>query len=141
MRAIIVKDGELLCVKLKPYRTAISDEFWCTVGGGVDPGEALIPALVREVTEETGVTPVVGRLLYVQQYIHAELDHLEFFFQVTNSEDFTSIDLSKTTHGVEEIAEIGFVDTASEVVLPAFLQTETFDNLDSDLYPKIFNYL
>ena len=83
----------------------------------------------------------MGRLLYVQQYIHAELDHLEFFFQVTNSEDFTSIDLSKTTHGVEEIAEIGFVDTASEVVLPAFLQTETFDNLDSDLYPKIFNYL
>ena len=39
VRGIFVNDGTLLCVKLKPYNTAITGEFWCTIGGGVDMGE------------------------------------------------------------------------------------------------------
>ena len=38
------------------------------VGGGIDIGEAAIPALEREIFEETGVKPSVGSLLYLQQY-------------------------------------------------------------------------
>ncbi|HYH75229.1 MAG TPA: hypothetical protein VD735_04695, partial [Candidatus Saccharimonadales bacterium] len=51
-------------------------------------------------------------------------DYIEFFFNVKNVEDYLNIDLSKTTHGELEIAEIGFVDPASVVIKPEFLATE-----------------
>ncbi len=140
VRAIIVDDGKLLCVKLKPYRIKYSEEFWCTIGGGIDENEALIPALQREVFEETGVKPVVGKLLYIQQYANDVEEQLEFFFHITNVDDFKNIDVSKTSHGAEEIAEIGFVDPKTTVVLPEFLRTQDFSNLEKKPV-QIFNYL
>ena len=140
VRAVIVKDGKLLAVKLNPYRSVITGEFWCTIGGGIDEGEALIPALKREVMEETGIEPIVGNLLYIQQYLHGDMEHMEFFFHVTNADDFLTIDLSKTTHGTEEIAELDFVDVSKETVLPKFLTEETFEDV-ANQPTKFFNYL
>ena len=70
VRGIFVHEGKLLCVKLKPYNgeTYLKD-FWCTIGGGVDDAEPFLGAIEREIIEETGITPDVGNLLYVQQYI------------------------------------------------------------------------
>jgi ADP-ribose pyrophosphatase YjhB (NUDIX family) len=144
VRGIILKDGKLLCAKLKKYAGKATDddsEYWSTPGGGVDAGEPLIPALEREMVEELGVRPVIGNLLYVQQFVHKELEHLEFFFHITNADDYLAIDLSKTTHGAIEIEEVGFVDAAANTVLPAFLtqrdltadvtagQTQVFNNI------------
>lgn len=140
VRAIVIYQGKLLCVKLKPYSALITGEFWCTVGGGVDSGEALLPALRREVVEETGIEPVIGNLLYIQQYVTDETEHLEFFFHVTNANDFQNIDLSATTHGEAEIAELDFVDAAANVVYPKFLSQESFANITTQP-TKFFNYL
>ena len=131
VRAIITnKSGELLAVRLKS-RDGSVHEYWSTIGGGVDSEEALIPALHREVIEETGKTPVIGQLLFVQQFkeVKKDKEHVEFFFHVTNGEDFTDIDLSKTTHGMEEIAHIGFIDPASSFIKPDFLSTVDFTQL------------
>jgi len=68
VRAIIVHDSKLLCAQAKPYRPTIVTGRWGVPGGGIDSGEALIPALEREITEELGVKPLVGNLLYIQQY-------------------------------------------------------------------------
>lgn len=64
--------------------------------------------------------------MYVQQFAleNEGTEFLEFFFHVTNGEDYLNIDLSKTTHGEQEIAEIGFVDPRQSQVLPTFLATE-----------------
>jgi 8-oxo-dGTP diphosphatase len=128
VRGIVLYEGKLLCVRLKPYKGSLREEssadYWCLPGGGLEEGEALIAGVERELIEETGIKPVVGNLLYVQQFVHGEKDYLEFFFHITNSQDYLSIDLSKTTHGVEEIAEIGFVDPATIHILPEFLSTE-----------------
>src|SRR5690349_4827279 len=112
VRAVIVKDGKLFCVKLNNYGGDGSKALgtWITVGGKVDIGEPLLDAIIREVVEETGITPVVGNLLYIQQFSHHNTEQLELFFHVKNADDFENIDLSKTSHGVEEIAEFGFVD-------------------------------
>lgn len=142
VRGIVIKDGKLLGVKLKKYvgkATMEDDDYWCTPGGGVDIGEPLIAALEREMIEETGVKPVIGSLLYLQQFQHEDWEHLEFFFHITNAEDYERIDLTATTHGAIEIAEVGFIDPSTETIKPAFLSTV---NLNADAnrgVTRIFN--
>jgi 8-oxo-dGTP pyrophosphatase MutT (NUDIX family) len=140
VRGIVILNGKILCVRLKPYRHADASTYFCTPGGGIDEGEALVPALEREMLEETGVPAKVGRLLYIQQYTYKDIEQMEFFFQIENAKDYINIDLAKTTHGIEEIEEIGFIDPATENVLPKFLTTESFDEA-SLATPKVFNYL
>jgi ADP-ribose pyrophosphatase YjhB (NUDIX family) len=114
--------------------------FYSTIGGGLDDGESLIDGVIREVVEETGVMPKVGKLLCIQQYADKN-DNLEFFFHVTNTEDFKIIDLSKTTHGMEEIAEFGFFNPSDVRVLPDFLNDFSVEELVNSDEVKIFNYL
>ena len=123
VRGIIFKDGKLLCQRLKAYRRHDRD-FWCTPGGGLDIGEQLETGLRREMIEETGIDPKIGRLLFVQQFSEdGEKEQMEFFFLIENPEDYESIDLTTTTHGDIEIEHVEFVDPSEAVVLPAFLQT------------------
>jgi 8-oxo-dGTP diphosphatase len=140
VRGIVVLNGKIFCVRLKPYRHADASTYWCTPGGGLDDGQALIPALEREMIEETGVRAKVGRLLFVQQFMHKNQEQMEFFFQINNAEDYLKIDLSKTTHGETEIEEYGFIDPSTKRVLPEFLQSAKFDEV-SLATPQVFNYL
>lgn len=120
-RGIIYKNGKIFAQRLKRGE-GIAD-FWCTPGGGLDPNESLHDGLVREMIEETGVSPEIGKLLYVQQYREENgREYLEFFYNITNVDDYETIDLASTTHGEIEVAEYGFVDPSREVVLPEFLQ-------------------
>lgn len=148
VRGIVLHEGKLLCVRLKPYKGSLREgaeaatDYWCLPGGGLEDGEALVAGVTREMVEETGVNPVVGNLLYIQQFIHGEKDYIEFFFHITNSQDYLDIDLSKSTHGAEEIAEIGFIDPAGLYVLPKFLSSEALHGqAASNGPPKIFNLL
>lgn len=140
VRGIILMNNKIFCVRLKPYRHVDASNYWCTPGGGVDDGQALIPALEREIIEELGITAKVGRLLYIQQFTHKNQEQMEFFFQINNAEDFLHIDLNNTTHGSVEIEECGFINPAKNKVLPEFLQTAKFDEA-SLATPQIFNYL
>ncbi|MFZ1324243.1 MAG: NUDIX hydrolase [Candidatus Saccharimonadales bacterium] len=143
-RGIIFKDGKLFCVRLNGYRVpgGAATDYLCTPGGGLDDGEGLIKAIEREIVEETGIRPDVGNLLYIQQYPDGEdNEHLELFYHVTNANDYETVDLTQTTHGVEEIAEFGFVDPKTTHVLPKFL-TET--NIAEDIKAartQTFTYL
>ena len=119
---IIYKNGKIFAQKLK--RGEGTTDYWCTPGGGLDPSESLHDGLVREMIEETGIAPEIGKLLYVQQYREENgLEYLEFFYHVTNVDDYETIDLANTTHGEIEVAEYGFIDPSKENILPKFLQT------------------
>lgn len=142
VRGIILKDGKLLGVRLKKYKGKATDDgqdYWCTPGGGVDVGEPLIPALERELIEETGVKPIVGKLLYIQQFQHKDWEHLEFFFHILNGGDYEHINLAATTHGAIEIAEINFIDPAAHTVLPVFLAKADLVSDATNGIAKIFN--
>lgn len=137
VRGLIEKDGALFAQKLK-NKDGSAKNYWCTPGGGVDPLESLHDALTREMIEETGVTPQIGRLVLIQQFStngetnHGEKEQLEFFFLLTNPEDYKTIDIHNTSHGDIEIAEFGFVDPTAENLLPHILQTPKFLNILHD---------
>jgi len=48
-RALVIQEDQILLVK----HTYISG--WCTIGGGIDPGESGVQALKRELMEEVGI--------------------------------------------------------------------------------------
>ncbi len=131
VRGIAVNDGKILCVKLKAYEGAIRGQYWCLPGGGVDERESLLDAINREMIEETAVKPVVGSLLFIQQFTEPEKDkeHLEFFFHILNADDYLNIDLSKTSHGEDEISEIEFIDPTSNKILPEFLANIDYSDI------------
>lgn len=134
VRAIIIdENGKLFAVHQRHSVNKKELPFWNTPGGGIDSGEDLTSAFKREIIEELGVEPKVGRLLFVKQFMESEKDreYIEFFFEVLNPRDFENIDLSKTTHGKLELLEFGFVDAGKTHLLPAFLKDIDYKNLPS----------
>lgn len=140
VRGIIYKNDKLFGQKL--HNSA--GDWWCTPGGGINPMESLHDALTREMMEETGVKPVIGRLVLVQQFAtkgnasHGEDEQLEFFFLIENAHDYEAIDLSSTSHGTLEVAEFGFVDPREKNMLPAILQTSEVTDALAKEKPVIF---
>ena len=134
VRGIIVSDqGEIFCQQLTA-NDGKGRNFWCTPGGGLKRGESLLDGLRREMIEETGVKPEIGRLLFIQQFAesgeqsaHGPNEQLEFFFLITNWQDYQHIDLEQTSHGVEEVAECGFVDPKTTRNLPSYLTKVDLD--------------
>jgi 8-oxo-dGTP diphosphatase len=65
VRAIIFRDGKLLVSRER--RQGV--EHILLPGGRVQAGESINEALIREVAEETGLTIVADRLLYVAEVV------------------------------------------------------------------------
>lgn len=118
VRAIIPSKGKYLLVKNKP------SNIWCLPGGKVEPNEPIIDALERELIEELGVRPIVGQLLFVQQFADKGGERVEFFFLVDNPESYLDSDFSKASHGKLELAQAGFYALDEVDVLPRFLAKE-----------------
>lgn len=121
VRGIAFNDGKLLAVKHKTNK-GIEAEYWSIPGGGLDLGESLHDGLIREMIEETGITPKIGKLLFIQQYAENQREFLEFFYLLENNEDFININLAATSHGQLELTRVEFIDPQKENILPKFLQ-------------------
>ena len=120
VRGIIFNEGKLLVTKFRQEDDSES-EHWGTFGGGLDIGESFVVGLHREMIEETGIVPVIGKLLFMQQFNDGEKEHLELFFHITNTADYNDIKLEETSHGILELVRHEFVDPKTSFVLPAFL--------------------
>lgn len=143
VRAIIFKDGKLLCQQLIAGKSGERRDYWCTPGGGLDIGESLADGLHREMIEETGIAPKIGKLLFVQQFSEdGQKEQMEFFFHVENPEDYHTIDLAATSHGLLEVEHVDFVDPKTTPVLPAFLREIDIQAcIDGNLPTLIYNEL
>lgn len=69
---VLVEDGRLLVVK----EVLKERSHWNLPGGGVEYGETLEAALVREMCEETGLQVWVDGLLYVTDRFKALSNHV-----------------------------------------------------------------
>ncbi len=97
-RAVIVHEGKLLTVKHDK-----SLPYAVLPGGHLEPGESIEACLKREIFEELGIEPEVGRLIYVHKFIKrgTEQETIEFIFEVTNGKDFFEAKSFSGTHNFE----------------------------------------
>ncbi len=65
---IVIEDGKVLLVKSK-YK---DEEFYLFPGGGIEFGETIEDAAVRETLEETGVKVKIKDIFHVNEYIYAK---------------------------------------------------------------------
>lgn len=134
VRGIIFKDGTLLAQQLTLGSDGIIRDYWCTPGGGLDDGESLHAGLHREMIEETGIAPKIGKLLFIQQFHDGKKEQLEFFFHIENPDDYVTIDLAATSHGEAEITAVEFIDPTTANLLPNFLtKINIHQHVDSPL--------
>jgi ADP-ribose pyrophosphatase YjhB (NUDIX family) len=128
-RAVIVHEGKMLIVKHRPDST-----YYALPGGHLEPAESPLECVEREIVEELGVEPQIGRLLYVHVFKNREVDEtVEFFFEVKNGADFLNLEGLKRTHA-HELAEILWIDPSSTLnllpksVLQDFKEGKLFSN-------------
>ena len=109
-RGIIIHDGKLLGVK-HPHDTS----FCALPGGHIEWKEDIKECLSREMVEELGVVPQIGRLLYINNFMDGDIrQSVEFFFEITNGKDYLNIEHIKTTHA-HEIAEVCWLEPAGTI--------------------------
>jgi ADP-ribose pyrophosphatase YjhB (NUDIX family) len=130
VRAVIAHEGTFLFVQHAP-----SSDYWALPGGGVDDGEQLTDALHRELVEELGVAPVIGRVAYIQQLFRDGQESLEFFFLVLNGADYVDCDWRNSTHGGHELSRVAFINPGTEQILPVFL-AELAQDIQAGDWPK-----
>lgn len=121
VRAIILHQGKLLAVR-HPHDTS----FAALPGGHLEWGEDIKECLVREIVEELGIKPEVGKLLYIYNFTQEDRkQYVEFFFEVKNSTDYLEIEKHTRSHA-HEIAEIVWISPTDDVRILPKLFAEDF---------------
>lgn len=111
-RAIILHDGKLLVV-----RHNFDSSFVALPGGHLEWGEDVKGCLHREIIEELGVTPDIGRLLYINTFEDKNgVQPIEFFFEVKNGSEYISSEKLDRTHA-HELAEIIWANPTDDINL------------------------
>lgn len=141
VRGIVFRDGKILATKFK-NNDGTETDWWGTFGGGLDLGESLHDGLHREMIEETGVAPVIGKLLFIQQFKSPKMEQLEFFFNIENVDDYLDFKLEDTSHGHLELARHDFIDPRGANLWPQFLEDiDIADYIDNERPTFIWNEL
>ena len=123
VRAIIIHRDKLLVV-----RHAHNPTYAALPGGHLDFGEDPHECLSRELVEELGVLPVIGRLLYVNTFTTErngeKVQPLELFFLIENGADYTTLAKEGRSHA-HELAEVAWVGKSDEIpLLPTQLASD-----------------
>lgn len=128
VRGVIINDSKLLIIK------HLGDDFMALPGGHLKYREDVITCLKRELVEELGVMPEIGRLLYINTFIEDKnsTECVEFFFEVKNGKDYLNIEKLERTHA-HELSEIMWVSQKNDIeILPIDFGND-FKNNNIDL--------
>lgn len=116
-RGIIIYNEKILVMKHQS-----SYNYYALPGGHMELGENVIDSTKREITEELGIEPQVGRLLFINNFTREESQSVEFFFEITNGKDYLDTTNIGGTHKHEFVELIWMDKDDSRTLLPKSVQ-------------------
>jgi 8-oxo-dGTP diphosphatase len=121
-RGIIMHEDKLLVVKHRK-----DSGFYALPGGHLEWGENIKECITREIMEELGVKPKIGRLFYINNFIEENTQSIEFLFEILNGVDYLDLEKHNRTHA-HELFEIRWASKNDNIkILPEKL-AEDFNN-------------
>lgn len=120
-RGIIIHDGKMLVVQ-HPHNTS----FCALPGGHLEWGETVIECIEREIIEELGIKPEIGRLLYINTFFDGDNDvqPMEFFFEIKNVKDYLEFEKLSRSHE-HELSDFFWADPKNcPKILPSKLEKD-----------------
>lgn len=126
---LLIEDGKLLLIELDS--PVSKQKIWTAPGGGVEFGESIKQALVREFREETGLLIKVKELVHINELIASPFQAIEFYFKVERiaGELILGIDPERvnTPQILRDIKFIAEDEISKTNIHPEFL-VEVFNN-------------
>ncbi|MAL17074.1 MAG: NUDIX hydrolase [Balneola sp.] len=123
---ILVEDEKVLLIEL--FSPVTNKWTWIPPGGGVDFGESLEDALIREFKEETNLQISVGKRLHVNEVIVGSIHAIEFYHLVKREGGALKLGSDpEMTPDQQILRDIGFFtkEELQEIELaPDFLKSE-----------------
>jgi len=116
-RGIIVYNEKILVMKHDS-----NDYYYALPGGHMEFGEKVIDSLEREIIEELGIVPQIGRLLFINDFTREEGQSVEFFFEIINGKDFLDTTNVGGTHKHEFVELHWFSKNEDKLILPKPIQ-------------------
>ncbi|MFD5767410.1 NUDIX domain-containing protein [Streptomyces sp. NPDC127049] len=120
--ALAVREGRMLLTRLSDASPVFAPGLWHLPGGGVDPGEQPVEALVRELREETGLEASGAELLDARSYTAARggVDwHLTALFYAVDLPAGAVPAVSETGGSTDAVAWVPLPDLPDVPLSPA----------------------
>lgn len=131
---ICVKDNRIL---LAGHRGLTEDGlYWCPPGGGVSFGEPVRAAIEREMLEETGLRAVIGRFMFLREFLKPPLHAIELYFEASVSDGENAVKGTDPELGItgQLIEEVRLMTIGEIRKLPAACVDPVFHTVTSTGY-------
>lgn len=129
-RALLIAGGEVLLIKACDPARPERGVWWLTPGGGVEDGESLEAAVVREVLEETGLAVAADDVGPVVATRESEFDFDQRHYHQTDF--FFAVEVNRFTPNIE-----GWDLTEQRALLePRWWGVDDLETMEDVLYPN-----
>ena len=92
--------------------------LWAPPGGGIEFGESIEDALIREVKEETNLDIVPGKFLFFTEFINLPLHAIELFYKIESYKGELKVGIEPEIMDYEILSEAKFVNQNQLKTIP-----------------------